>query len=151
MEFRRNAKLGLAGRRACPRRRAGLFVEEGRGRLQRLAGDRVPVVASLARGECGRAAFAQLLDRSSSAEADAGLLPAGEQRRICAARRPDRLGGAPADAAEMLGLSAVACALAGVVDQATARIGSAGLQNFGHVTEDVHVAKCHGRRKDQRH
>ena len=49
MVLHRNAKLGLAGRLAlCSRGRAGLFVEGGCGLLQRLAGDGLPLVASLA-------------------------------------------------------------------------------------------------------
>ena len=56
MYLHANAKLGLAGRLALVQRdRGGAAVAEGgRGRLQRLAGDGAPLVASLAGRERGR-------------------------------------------------------------------------------------------------
>ena len=67
MMLHRNAKLGLAGRHALVRAiERGLLAEGGRGRLQRVAGDGVPLVAPLARGRRGGApSLACLQDRSS--------------------------------------------------------------------------------------
>ncbi len=56
MSFHRNAKLGLAGRSALVAGDRGRDdAEGGRGRLQRVAGDGAPLVASLVGGERGGA------------------------------------------------------------------------------------------------
>ena len=90
MVLHRNAKLGLAGRYALVRAvEEWLLAEGGRGRLQRLAGDRVPLVASLASGErgaSGRRSSVCTIARAGRGGCR-GCSPAREQRRICAARR----------------------------------------------------------------
>ena len=68
MYLHRNAKLGLAGRLALVSAiEGGMIAEGGRGRLQRLAGDGAPLVASLAarRASEARQSLRCLLDRSS--------------------------------------------------------------------------------------
>jgi transposase len=89
MELYRNAKLGLAGRFAVVRaREAGLSVREVASRFG-------VSVATVSRWSCRwRAASEQerrslvcLFDRSSRPGRMPRLLPASEQRRICAARR----------------------------------------------------------------
>jgi len=89
MVLHRNAKLGLAGRYALARAvEEGLSLRRGSGGLQRVAGDRLSLVASLAPGESEeRATLACLQDRSSRPRRMPRLLAAAEQRRICAARR----------------------------------------------------------------
>ncbi len=85
MYLHANAKLGLAGRlRAGPRDRGWSFAEGGRGRLQRLGGDRSSLVASLARGRppgklvCSTARAGRAARRGCSREL---------QERICDCRR----------------------------------------------------------------
>ena len=80
-----NAKLGLAGRLALVQRgRGGALDASGRGRVQRLAGDRAPLVAPLDRR---RALPQSLLDRSSRPRRSPRLLAPELAERICACRR----------------------------------------------------------------
>jgi transposase InsO family protein len=89
MQTHRNAKLGLSGRFALVQaRETGLSVREVAGRLS-------VSPATVSRWSCRwrqasaeeRATLACLFDRSSRPRRMPRLLPAAEQRRICAARR----------------------------------------------------------------
>ena len=99
MELHRNAKLGLSGRFALVQARAsGMPVREVARRFS-------VSPATVSRWSCRwqaaskeeRRSLTCLFDRSSRPKRMPRLLPAREQRRICAA--PDRLGAAPADRA----------------------------------------------------
>ena len=104
MRFHRYAKLGLAGRLALVRA-IEAEREGGRGRVQRLASDGAPLVASVAGGERAGACDARLLGRpleqaapesararARSAGADLHLPPANglgaAARRCCDRLRP---------------------------------------------------------------
>ena len=96
MSFHRNAKLGLAGRYALVSAiEDGHVAEGGRGRFQRLAGDRASLVASLAGGgEEARATLSCLFDRSSRPHRSPRQLAAELAEPICALPPRDRLGAA---------------------------------------------------------
>ena len=85
MYLHANAKLGLAGRLALVRAiEDGLFVEGGRGPLQRLAGDGASLVASLAGW---RQSAGGVVDRSSRPRRSPRQLAPELQERICDCRR----------------------------------------------------------------
>ena len=106
MKLHRNAKLGLAGRFALARAiEGGMSMKAARGRLQRLIGNRTPLVAPLARSEPGSAGepglsrrpleqtaqFAQVAvglgpaaDRAGSPPHGLGPETAGPAHRLCA-------------------------------------------------------------------
>ncbi len=95
MRLHRNAKLGLAGRFALVQaREQGLSMREVASRLQRVAGDGLPLVGRWRRGQRGGALDVRLPARplEQAAGTSPRLLPAGAQRQICAARAPHRLG-----------------------------------------------------------
>jgi hypothetical protein len=72
MSFHRNANLGLAGRHALVSAIADGMTLNGRGRLQRVAGDTASLVAPLASGRRGGAGDALLSPKSLESAASLG-------------------------------------------------------------------------------
>ena len=89
MHLHANAKLGLAGRRALVQSIAGgCSIRAGCCELQRLAGNRPSLVASLAsRQRPEHASLACLLDRSSRPRRSPSRLAPALERAICDCRR----------------------------------------------------------------